>query len=152
MIAKQPLPEICVTDDIWEHRYDSIRDFERHLVRNGTAVLKFYLHISRKEQKERLLARIDEADKNWKFEAGDLVERGFWDDYARAYENAIEHTSRDHAPWYVIPADNKWFARLAVAEIIIARLKAIDPKIPVLDEAAKADLHRARALLMEESN
>lgn len=147
MLDKEPLPKSLVTDDIWKERFESIHDFERHLHRNGTLVLKFFLHISRKEQKERLLARIDEPAKNWKFNAGDLAERRFWRDYVKAYEEAIAQTSADNAPWYIIPADRKWFARLAVAEIIVGHLEQIDPKYPVLDEAAQGDLRRARAEL-----
>ena len=147
MLDKAPLPKTLITDDIWKERFESIHDFERHLHRNGTLVLKFFLHISRKEQKERLLARIDEPDKNWKFNAGDLAERQFWRDYVKAYEDAITHTNASHAPWYVIPADRKWFARLAVAEIIAGHLERIDPEYPVLDEAAQKDLRRARVEL-----
>lgn len=147
MLDKEPLPKSLVTDDIWKERFESIHDFERHLRRNGTLVLKFFLHISRKEQKERLLARIDEPAKNWKFNAGDLAERQFWRDYVKAYEDAITHTNASHAPWYVIPADRKWFARLAVAEIIAGHLERIDPEYPVLDEAAQKDLRRARVEL-----
>lgn len=147
MLGKEPLPKALVTDDIWSERFESIHAFEKHLRRNGTLVLKFFLHISRKEQKERLLARIDEPDKNWKFNAGDLAERKFWRDYVKAYEDAIAHTNASHAPWYIIPADRKWFARLAVAEIIAGHLEQIDPKYPVLDDAAQQDLRRARVEL-----
>ena len=150
LLQKQNLPRACMTDDLWAQRFESIRDFERHLARNGTVVLKFFLHISRAEQKERLLARIDEPEKNWKFEAGDLAERARWDDYAHAYEAAISHTTRDEAPWYIIPADHKWFARLAVAEIIARRLEAMDPQFPALDPDAKAGLLQARERLMKE--
>ena len=152
VLDKELLPKACRSDDIWSERFESIRNFERHLTRNGTLVLKFFLHISQEEQKERLLARIDETAKNWKFEMGDLAERKHWKEYARCYEDALSQTTRDETPWYVIPADRKWFARLAVAEIVAARLEALDLKFPTLDEAATADLHRARALLMEEGD
>ena len=147
MLDRQLMPQALVTDDIWSERFESINAFEKHLRRNGTLVLKFFLHISRKEQKERLLARIDEPAKNWKFSAGDLAERRFWRDYVKAYEDALARTSASHAPWYIIPADRKWFARLAVAEIIAGHLERIDPRYPVLDDAARQDLQRARVEL-----
>ena len=116
--------------DIWKHRFKSIRGFERHLARNGTVVLKFFLHISQEEQRQRLLARLDEPAKRWKFNAGDIAERKLWDKYMAAYEDAIRATSRDHAPWYVVPADSKPFARLVVARAIVDALARLDLKYP----------------------
>ena len=115
LLAEQKLPPSLAGKDIWKHRFKSIRGFERHLARNGTIVLKFFLHISREEQRQRLLARLDEPAKRWKFNAGDIAERKLWDKYMAAYEDAIRATSREHAPWYVVPADSKPFARLVVA-------------------------------------
>ena len=151
MLDKQMLPKPRVTEDIWSERFESIRAFERHLALNGTLVLKFFLHLSRKEQKKRLLARIDDASKNWKFGAGDIGERQHWDEYMRAYEEAIRHTSTPDAPWHIVPADHKWLARLVVAETIVTALDAIDPRYPAVDEATRAAMQNARAQLAEES-
>lgn len=151
-LDKQFLPPERITDAIWAERFDSIRAFERHLVRNGTVVLKFFLHLSRGEQKKRLLARIDEPEKNWKFDPNDVAERQHWDAYMRAYEEAIARTATDEAPWHVVPADHKWFARLAVAEIVADRLEAIDPRFPALDDEKRAALHRVRAQLAAEKD
>ena len=146
----ESLPKACLTDTLWQHRFESIRAFERHLARNGTAVVKVFLNISRDEQKKRLMARIDDPEKHWKFDAGDIAERQRWGDYASAYEQAIAQTSTDDAPWYVVPADHKWFARLTVAEIIVERLKRMDPKFPVSTADKDAALARARAQLLAE--
>lgn len=152
ILAKQNLPPSLVKEDIWKDRYDSIRDFERHLARNGTLVLKFFLHVSKGEQRRRLLERIDEPAKNWKFDAGDLAERKRWPDYMNAYEEALAGTATKHAPWYVVPADNKWFSRLLVATAIADKLEELDPQFPRLDEEARAAMHRARAELAGEGN
>ncbi|WP_332692317.1 polyphosphate kinase 2 family protein [Bosea sp. (in: a-proteobacteria)] len=152
VLEKQNLPPELVKDDIWNERFDSIRDFERHLARNGVVVLKFFLHLSKGEQRRRLLERIDEPDKNWKFDAGDLAERKRWPDYMNAYEEAIAGTATKHAPWYVVPADNKWFSRLVVAAAIAEKLEELDPQFPKLDDAARTAMHRARAELAGAGN
>ena len=119
-------------DDFWGNRYESIRNFEKHLSENGTTIVKIFLNVSQKEQKKRFLDRINEPDKNWKFSLGDLPERALWDQYMTAYEAAINETSKDFAPWYVIPADDKWFARVAAIQIIIDALEKMDSKFPTL--------------------
>ncbi|HEU0125320.1 MAG TPA: polyphosphate kinase 2 family protein, partial [Flavobacterium sp.] len=120
-------------------RYESIRNFEKHLTVNGVTILKFFLHVSKDEQKQRFLDRIDDPAKNWKFSGGDISERALWDDYMKAYENALSETSTDDAPWYVIPADKKWYTRLAVSQIIAEKLESLSLKFPVLakEEADK---------------
>lgn len=130
ILAKQKLPPDLVTRDIWKERFQDIRGFERYLGRNGIAVRKFFLHVSKKEQKQRFLERIDDPDKNWKFSAADLAERGYWDEYMAAYQDAIRHTATPEAPWYVIPADNKWFTRLVVAAAVIETLASLDLAYP----------------------
>ncbi|NAW51314.1 polyphosphate kinase 2 family protein [Elizabethkingia argentiflava] len=133
----------------WQNRYESIRNFEKHLVQNGTHIVKFFLHVSKKEQKKRLLARINKADKNWKFSENDLKERLLWDDYQKAYEEAINETSTADAPWYVLPADQKWFTRIAACQIIIDTLKHIDPKFPRLGEDTLLNLQTYKNLLIK---
>lgn len=134
----------------WENRYESIRNFEKHLSQNGTTVVKIFLHVSKDEQKKRLLDRIDEQEKNWKFSAGDLPERALFDQYMEAYETAINETSKDHAPWYVLPADNKWFARVAAIQIIIDTLEKMNLKYPTLSDKDTEDLQKAKKQLMAE--
>lgn len=144
----QRLPPSLVGEDIWQQRYRSIRDHERHLAANGTAVVKFFLNVSWDEQRERFLRRIRRPDKNWKFSSGDVRERGFWNDYMAAYEDALNATSRPWAPWYAIPADSKSYMRMVVAEIVVATLKGIDPRRPELppDEQAELDEEKERLL------
>jgi polyphosphate kinase 2 (PPK2 family) len=136
--------------DIWKHRFKSIRTFERHLARNGTIVLKFFLHISPGEQRERLLARLDEPAKRWKFSAGDIAERKLWDKYMAVYEDAIRATSTDHAPWYVVPADSKPFARLVVARAIVDALSRLDLKFPTVGAADLKEMKKIREALAAE--
>ncbi len=150
LLAKQGLPAKLVGDDIWKQRFESIRDFERHMARNGTVVLKFFLHLSRDEQRKRFLDRIDEPDKRWKFSLGDVAERQRWDDYMTAYEDAIRNTATEHAPWHVVPADNKWFTRLVVAAAIVKKLEELDPQYPKVDDTALAAMMEARKKLVEE--
>lgn len=138
-----------VDSAFWERRYESIRSFEKHLVSNGTIIIKFFLNVSKEEQKERFLKRIDDPKKNWKFSAADIRERECWDDYMKAYEKAIKETSTDKCPWYVIPADKKWFTRLAISTIILETLKGLDLKYPVLPKEEKDKLDEARKLLEE---
>ena len=132
-------------DKFWGNRYESIRNFEKHLAENGTTIVKIFLNVSKKEQKKRFLDRIDEQDKNWKFSLGDLPERALWDKYMKAYEEAINETSKNHAPWFVIPADDKWFARVAAIQIIIDALERMDLKYPLLSEKDQAALQEAKA-------
>jgi len=137
-------------DKFWEERYESIRNFEKHLSENGTTVIKIFLHISKEEQKKRFLDRIAEQDKNWKFSMGDLPERALWDEYMKAYERAINETSKDHAPWFVIPGDDKWFARVAAIQIIIDALEGMKLKFPKLSEEDQKGLAEARKQLENE--
>lgn len=131
----------------WENRYESIRNFEKHIASNGTKIVKIFLHVSKDEQKERFLDRINEEDKNWKFSMGDLAERKLWEDYQKAYEEAINETAADHAPWFIIPADQKWFARVAAIQIIIDALEEMNLKFPELPAAEKAMLDEAKKML-----
>ena len=150
ILAGQRLPPELVTKKIWNERYEDIASFERYLARNGVAVVKFFLHVSKKEQKKRFLARLVEPDKNWKFSLGDVEERKSWDAYQRAYEDAIRATAAPHAPWYVVPADSKWFTRLVVASAVIETLEKMDLAYPEVDEAKKAELAKAREALEAE--
>lgn len=134
----------------WENRYESIRNFEKHLSQNGTTIIKIFLNVSKKEQKKRFLDRINEQEKNWKFSAGDLPERALFEKYMEAYETAINETSKDYAPWYVLPADDKWFARVAAIQIIIDTLEKMDLKYPQLSEEDRQDLQDAKTLLESE--
>ena len=139
-----------VNKDFWKQRYQSIRNFEEHLIANGTVILKFFLNVSKDEQKQRFLDRIEDPTKNWKFSSGDIKERALWDQYMKAYEEAINETSTSDAPWYVIPADKKWFARLAISEIIEDKLKSLDLKFPVLEEEEQNKLAETKMTLLAE--
>lgn len=140
-------PDANDAKSFWTQRYDDINAFEQHLTRNGTLVVKFFLHISKEEQRKRLLQRLDDPSKMWKFSVNDVHERQYWDDYARVYEQMLNHTSTDVAPWYVIPADHKWFSRAAIAALLVARLKALDLRYPIVDDARRATLEDVRKLL-----
>lgn len=137
-------------EKFWEERYESIRNFERHLAQNGTRIIKIFLNVSKKEQKKRFLDRINEPEKNWKFAMGDIEERKLWDEYMEAYERAINETSKDHAPWFVIPADNKWFARVAAIQIIIDALENMNLKFPKLAKEEQQKLDDAESQLENE--
>jgi len=137
-------------DKFWINRYESIRNFEKHLSQNGTSIVKIFLHVSKDEQKKRLLDRINEQDKNWKFSASDLPERALFDEYMKCYEATINETSKDYAPWYVIPADNKWFARLAAIQIIIDTLEKMNLEFPEISAEDKTDLEKAKKQLENE--
>lgn len=139
-----------INKSFWQQRYKSIKNFEEHLTANGTVILKFFLNVSRDEQKQRFLERIDDPTKNWKFSSGDIKERALWDKYMEAYEDAINQTSTAESPWYIIPADKKWFARLAISEIIEDKLKSLDLKFPVLGEAEVAKLDETKSILLSE--
>lgn len=147
-LARQRLPRVA--KDIWQERFKSIREFERHLVRNGVVILKFFLHISREEQRERFLARLEDPAKRWKFEMGDVAERKLWDKYMHAYEDAIRHTSRPEAPWYVVPANNKPFARLVIAEAIVEAMEGLKLEFPKVEGAALKELEKVRRALLVE--
>jgi len=150
ILASQRLPDDLKDDGVWKRRYREINNFERYLVDNGTVILKFFLNVSKDEQKRRFLARIDEDDKNWKMSVNDVKERTFWSDYMRAYEEMFSNTSTKRAPWRIIPADNKWFTRLAVAAIIYDALERLDLQYPSLTPEKKAELQRVRKLLIAE--
>lgn len=137
-------------EKFWENRYQSIENFEKHLAQNGTEIIKIFLHISKDEQKKRFLDRINEPEKNWKFAMGDLKERALWDKYQDAYEEAINRTSKDHAPWFVVPADQKWFARVTAIQIIIDALEKMDLKYPEMPTEEKSKLDEAKKMLENE--
>ncbi|MBE5319423.1 polyphosphate kinase 2 family protein [Pedobacter sp. MR2016-19] len=134
----------------WQQRYNSIKSFEEHLTANGTVILKFFLNVSQDEQKQRFLERIDDPTKNWKFSSGDIKERALWDKYMDAYEDAINATSTEESPWHIIPADKKWFTRLAISEIIVEKLKSLDLEFPVLGEEETAKLSETKRILLSE--
>jgi PPK2 family polyphosphate:nucleotide phosphotransferase len=144
ILAKQKLPPELVTKRIWEQRYEDIRNFERYLAQNGTVIRKFFLHVSKGEQKKRFMARLDEPEKNWKFSANDVAERRHWKAYQGAYEDAIRATATPEAPWYVVPADNKWFTRLVVAAAIVDALAELGLHYPKVTAAQKKALAAAR--------
>lgn len=149
-LDKQRLPRELASDRIWDHRFEDIRNWEKYLTRNGTVIRKFFLHVSKDEQKRRFLARLEEPEKNWKFQAGDVKERALWDDYTRAYEDMLGATSTTYAPWHIIPADHKWFARLAVADIVIDTLRSMKLHYPKLSKETKAGLDAAKQSLESE--
>jgi PPK2 family polyphosphate:nucleotide phosphotransferase len=144
------IPETLVTPHIWKERYEDINAFERYASRNGIAIRKFFLHVSKDEQRQRFLKRIEEPSKNWKFSMGDVRQRAYWDDYMTAYEDAIRHTATAYAPWYVVPADHKWFTRLVVAAAVIEALDEMNLEYPRVDAAKKRELAEARRLLHAE--
>ena len=149
-LANEKLPPSLKDHGIWKRRFDEINQFERYLVDNGVLVLKCFLNVSRAEQKKRFLERIEQPEKHWKFSAGDVKERAFWNDYMKAYQDVLNHTSTRWAPWYVIPADNKWFTRLAVASVVTAQIKAIDPQYPKVGKERKQEMLLAKLALEEE--
>jgi PPK2 family polyphosphate:nucleotide phosphotransferase len=149
ILGRQRLPASLVTRRIWDQRLEDINAFETFLARNGTLILKFFLHVSKEAQRQRLLARLDEPSKNWKFDIADLGERDRWDDYRRAYERMLSSTSTAHAPWFIVPADHKWFTRLVVADAIVDAVSRLDLKYPKLSPAQQAGLAEARKRLQE---
>ena len=150
LLEKQKLPPQRMGKDIWNERYRDIRAYERYLSANGTIVRKFFLNVSRGEQKKRFLERIDQPDKNWKLSPTDARERGFWNDYMDAYENAIRETATPDCPWYVVPANNKWFTRVVVASAVIQALDSLNLKYPKVGKEQVAELRKTRAMLMKE--
>lgn len=152
LIASSKLPEKFIDKNIWQRRFEQITNFEKYLYENGTVILKFFLHISKEEQKKRFLERIDNPAKNWKFAMGDIEERKYWDEYQKCYEEAIAATSKDCSPWFIIPADKKWFARLLVSEIIVETLKKLKPEYPELTDEQNKELLNAKNILTGEKN
>jgi PPK2 family polyphosphate:nucleotide phosphotransferase len=149
ILERQQLPPETKAKHLWQERFEDINNFERYLSRNGTVILKFFLNVSKEEQAQRFLDRINRPEKNWKFSVSDVKERGHWPDYMAAYEDLFNHTSTDWAPWYIIPADKKWFTRAAVADIIISKLEALQLKYPVVADEKKEELLKARKMLEE---
>jgi len=147
-LAKQKVPPSLVTKNIWDERFQDIRSFERYLHRNGIVVVKFFLHLSKSEQKKRFLARADAPEKNWKFSSADMAERGFWDKYQNAYEDMIRNTATRDSPWYVVPADNKWFSRVVVASAVIDTLAALNLSYPKVDKAKLEEIASAKKELL----
>jgi PPK2 family polyphosphate:nucleotide phosphotransferase len=146
-LAKQKIPPALVTEDIWQERFEDIRGFERYLHRNGTKILKLFLHVSKKEQKRRFLARTENPEKNWKFSASDMAERQYWDEYQDAFEDMIRNTATKDSPWYVVPADNKWFSRVVAGAAIVDTLSSLDLAYPKVDKKKLDEIARARTLL-----
>jgi PPK2 family polyphosphate:nucleotide phosphotransferase len=148
LLKNEHIPEPLVGKHLWEERFEDICCFERHMHRSGTVIRKFFLNVSKKEQKKRFLARLEEPEKNWKFSAGDIHERKYWDDYQKAYEEMITATSTEDAPWYVVPADNKWFTRLVISSVVVDTLESLDLAYPKVDEAKKKELEEAKKVLL----
>ena len=147
-LAGQKLPKECITKDIWDQRFQDIRSFERYLTRNCTVVRKFFLQVSKQEQQKRFLDRLDNPDKNWKFSANDAKERGYWDKYMEAYEETIRETATEDSPWYVVPADHKWFTRVVVAAAVIDALASLDLQYPTVSAAKREEWATARTVLL----
>ena len=152
LLQRQKLPEPLITKDIWSQRFEDIKGFEHYLAHNGVVIRKFFLHVSREEQKQRLLGRLEESDKNWKFSMGDLEERKRWKDYMHAYEQMIRHTATEHAPWFVVPADHKWFTRLVVAEAIVETLKSLQLTYPKIGQGKRKELEAVRKALARDNH
>ena len=152
LLAKQTLPKALVGKEIWKDRFRDIRHYERYLSNNGIVVRKFFLHVSKSEQRKRFLERLETPEKNWKFSANDIRERGHWDDYMKAYEATIRHTATEHAPWYVVPADNKWFTRVVVAAAIVEALDSLGLHYPKVSDEARQALETARQNLLNEKD
>jgi PPK2 family polyphosphate:nucleotide phosphotransferase len=152
LLQAQKLPDSLISKHIWEQRYEDINAFEQYLTHNGVVIRKCFLHISKKEQKKRFLERLDDSKKNWKFSMDDVKERGYWKDYQEAYEEMIQNTATKHAPWYVVPADNKWYTQLIVASAIITTLEELDLSFPDVDKEKKKELENVRDSLLREKN
>jgi PPK2 family polyphosphate:nucleotide phosphotransferase len=152
LLEAEKLPEELITKHIWEDRYEDINAFEKFLTRNGVVIRKFFLHVSKEEQKKRFLERLEDSKKNWKFSMDDIKEREFWDDYQEAYEEMVQSTATKRAPWYVIPADNKWYGRLVIASAIIDALNGLDLKFPDVDKEKKKELEAIRDALLREKD
>ena len=152
LLQAQKLPDTLITKHIWEQRYEDINAFEHYLTHNGVVIRKFFLHISKNEQKKRFLERLEDSKKNWKFSMADAKERGYWNDYQEAYEEMIQNTAAKHSPWYIVPADNKWYTQLIVASAIITTLEELDLSFPDVDKEKKEELERVRESLLHEKD
>ncbi|HVV41139.1 MAG TPA: polyphosphate kinase 2 family protein [Nitrobacter sp.] len=150
VLAKQKIPPKLMTKNIWRERFEDICAFERYLARNGTVVLKFFLNVSEEEQRQRFLNRLEEPAKNWKFSLGDVAERALWDKYQAAYQDMIRHTASAHAPWHVVPADHKWFARVVIGSVIVSALEQLDLQFPKVDKSELGEFAKVRAALAKE--
>jgi PPK2 family polyphosphate:nucleotide phosphotransferase len=150
LLKNEKIPQKFITKDIWKMRYKQINNFEQYLYETGTFIVKFFLHISREEQKKRFIERIENPSKNWKFTEDDIKERKFWNNYQKCYQEVISATSEKHAPWYIIPADKKWFARLLISEVIVKTMKSIGLKYPQVDEEQKQNLEKIKEKLLNE--
>lgn len=150
LVRDQQIPDHLIHQDIWQERYEQISNWEKYLTQQGYTILKFFLHLSKEEQKERLLDRIHEEDKNWKFSSGDIKERQYWDEYQALYEKMIQYTAKDFAPWYVIPADRKWFTRATVSQVVLETLARMNPQIPALADEEKKNLSHWKKILEHE--
>ena len=151
VLKNERIPPSLMTGDFWRHRFEDINAFERYLARNGIVVRKFFLNLSKKEQKRRFEERLDNPSKNWKLSSADIRERGYWQDYTKAFEEMIRHTATEHAPWYVVPANNKWFTRAVVAAVLVDTLESLKLAYPKVDAAQRKELQAARALLKKDS-
>ncbi len=149
LVLDQPFPKNLVTKDIWENRFEEINNFEEYLSNNGIKIVKFFLHVSKDEQKERLMERIERPEKNWKFASSDITEREYFDDYMKAYADMLINTSTKKAPWYIVPADRKWFSRYLVSEVIVEKLKEMDPQFPELSKGELDSLDKWKKILEE---
>jgi PPK2 family polyphosphate:nucleotide phosphotransferase len=152
VLKNERLPDTLITKRIWDERYEDINAFERYLTRNGILIRKFFLYVSKEEQRKRFLARLDDSEKNWKFSMDDIKERGFWNDYMEAYEEMVQNTATEYAPWYVVPADHKWFTRLVLASAIVDALDGLNLAFPDVDKAKKKELEQIRDLLEKEKS
>jgi PPK2 family polyphosphate:nucleotide phosphotransferase len=150
LLKNEKIPPSLITKKIWDERFEDICGFERHMERSGTVIRKFFLNVSKEEQKKRFLQRLEEPGKNWKFSAGDVRERQCWDDYQKAYEDMIGNTAKKHAPWYVVPADNKWFTRLVISTVIVDTLESLQLEYPKVNAEKKKELEAARKQLEKE--
>ena len=150
LVLDQPFPKNLVTKEIWEKRFEEINNFEEYLSNNGTKIVKFFLHVSKEEQKERLMERIVRSEKNWKFASSDITERKYFDDYMKAYEDVLINTSTKIAPWYIVPADRKWFSRYLVSEVIVEKFKEMNPKYPELSKEELESLDKWKKILEED--
>ncbi len=151
LLNRHQIPHNLIDENFWDNRLKQICHYERYLIQNGILPVKFFLHLSKEEQKERFLKRINDPTKNWKFSFGDIEERRFWDDYQKAYELAIQHTSTPQSPWYIIPADKKWFARLLVSDIIAQKLQSLHLEYPTVNDEQKQQMEKAKKILLDET-
>ncbi len=151
VLARQKIPSKLVTKNIWRERFEDIAAFERYLSRQGTVILKFFLNVSKQEQRERFLDRLDEPSKNWKFSMNDITERGFWPRYQAVYQDIVRHTSTPHAPWFVVPSDHKWFARVVIGSVIVNALDGLNLRFPRVDKASLEEFAKVREALEQES-